>query len=170
MLSIFGLQEECAGCHFHMNDAKAPHACVAAFCVACQTYVSNFDVHVLENHLCNLTTCPFCDRDMCSLQLLEEHLIGHTKVKLKPSICIGCKTKFVTSDGRLGHECSNEVICKMCNVVYLTVDKLLEHQLSQHRNEPKLASEAKPVDCGALEDDAKTDGDVAAHDGECDTG
>lgn len=151
-----------------MEDAKAPHACVAEFCVACQTHVSNFDVHVLENHLANLTKCPFCDKDQCSLQLLEEHLSGHSKVKLKPSICIGCKTKFVTSEGRLGHKCSNEVICKICNVVYSTENKLLEHQLSQHRNEPK--SEAKPVDRGALEDDAKNDGDVAAHDGECDTG
>lgn len=147
MLDTLCLQTVCGGCRIEMLDVTVPHECVPSFCIFCQESTSNYELHVIENHTKNLTVCPFCCKDQTSLQLLEAHLSIHTQIKIKPSICNGCKTKFMTSEGRNDHIC-NVLICKPCNITYATKDKLEEHKKSQHKI-LTLSTQAKPdVDDG----------------------
>jgi len=83
----------------------------------------------------DLKTCPFCNDDLSSLQQLEVHLSKHTALKIRPSICLGCKLKFQTTEGRVAHQCLNTQICKFCNIVFSAADKLSDHQEAQHKNE-----------------------------------
>jgi hypothetical protein len=150
-----------------MLDVTADHKCVPDFCRLCQTATENIELHVLEQHSTNLTTCPFCTENQSSLQLLEVHLLKHTQIKIKPSVCIGCKTKFMTSEGRLGHGCS-ALICKTCNIIYPSEEKLTEHEEAQHKKMPSLPTEANLLMDNNLENDNKLD--VPTHEGESDTG
>jgi uncharacterized protein YbaR (Trm112 family) len=151
-----------------MPDVTAPHKCVPDFCRLCQLATDNIELHVLENHSINLTTCPFCQEDASSLQLLEDHLSRHTQLKIRPSVCIGCKRRFLTSEGRSGHGCSSALICKTCNIIYPSEEKLLNHQETQHKKVPTLPSEAISEIDKNVETDCKIDAPI--HDGENESG
>jgi uncharacterized protein YbaR (Trm112 family) len=151
-----------------MPDVTSAHKCVANFCSLCQLATENMQLHMLEKHSKNLTTCPFCQEDASTLQLLEVHLSRHTQLKIRPSVCIGCKIKFVTSEGRVGHSCSSTLICKNCNTIFPSDEKLSIHQETQHKKVPTLPSEVN----SEMDTNLKTDGKVDAptHDGENDRG
>ncbi|XP_065338733.1 zinc finger protein 423-like isoform X2 [Cloeon dipterum] len=126
--------QQCQGCHFKMSNPRSPHNCIPNFCIACQVDAgANFSVHLLEEHI-NLTkTCPFCLEEMASLHQLVAHLEKHTSIKLRPSICISCKTNFKTLEGRILHKCPNSSICNICNKVFKSEDTLNEHVELQHK-------------------------------------
>jgi hypothetical protein len=153
------LQMECRGCRFKMPDVTSTHKCVANFCSLCQLATDNMQLHVLEHHSKNLTTCPFCQEDTSSLQMLEVHLSRHTQLKIRPSVCIGCKVKFMTSEGRIGHSCSSTLICQNCNTIFPSEEKLSNHQESQHKKVPTLPSEAISEQETNFETDGKVDGE-----------
>ncbi|XP_059477200.1 uncharacterized protein LOC132197726 isoform X2 [Neocloeon triangulifer] len=126
----------CTGCQFKMPNIRYPHKCVDNFCVFCQQSVgTTYEVHTLENHLKDMKSCPFCAQQVASVQQLETHLSTHTDLKIRPSVCVGCKKAFKTLEGRVSHKCSYESICKYCNIMYPTPEKLSDHLETQHKRE-----------------------------------
>jgi hypothetical protein len=118
-----------------MDNPRTPHNCIPDFCVTCQESVDDSSVlHILEKHLNDMRTCPFCREAFSSLQQLENHLSQHTALKIRPSICLGCRRKFVSLEGRILHQCSNNLICKTCNAIFSTEAKLSDHQDTQHKD------------------------------------